>query len=169
MLTSKRPMPRLIWLAGSIIIILSFYLPYIYGNSLIDILDVKIPLIFGILTNLSMTSLVALIAGIGFFLATLGGVLSLVFSAFAYQESRLWKAPKGIRIWNASWLSFVGLILLSVPVFVYLNGTLIRVVSIIDLQYWPILEGLNLGYILTWIGVLSSLLSGRLVLRQERT
>ena len=159
--------PRLTWLVGSIIIILSFYLPYIYRNSLIDILYFKIPLIFNISTNLSMTNLAALITGIGFFLAILGGVFSLVFSAFAYQESRLWKAPIGIRIWNASWLSFVGLIVMSAPIFVYLNGTLVKVVSIIDLQYWPILEGLSLGYILTWIGVLSSLVSGRLVLRQE--
>lgn len=164
---TKKSIYRLICLAGSTILLSSFYLQYINQNSLIAIIHVKIPQMLDIINDLSSTNLAAIIAMIGFILAIFGGVFSLVFSIFAYRGSKLWNAPTGIKIWNASWLSLAGMVLMSSPIFVYQNGTLIQVISIVDLQYWPILEGVGIGYILTWIGVALSLVSGRLVLRHK--
>ena len=164
---TKKLICRLIWLAGSIAILSSFYLPYINQDPLINIIYFKIPKMLDVVNDLSSVNLAAMVAVIGFILVILGGVFSLVFSMFAYRASRLWNAPVGIRIWNASWLSLAGIMLMSSPIFVYQNEALIKVVSIIDLQYWPILEGLGVGYILTWIGVILSLVFGRLVLKHR--
>jgi hypothetical protein len=158
---------RLIWFTGSITVLLSFYLQYTNQISLIAIIHGKILQMFDIANNLSSTNLIAIVAVIGFILVLLGGVFSLVFSMFAYRGSKLWNAPMGIKIWNASWLSLVGIVLMCSPIFVYQNGTLIQVISIIDLQYWPTLEGVDIGFIFTWIGVVLSLISGKLVLRYK--
>jgi hypothetical protein len=105
------------------------------------------------------------ISVIGFMLVMLGGAICLIFSLVAYEGSRIWNAPKGIRVWNAAILGLIGVLLLSLPVFIYENGSLAEVQSVTGIQYWPNFEGLGMGYYITWIGVLMSLVSGDLVLK----
>ncbi|TET56242.1 hypothetical protein E3J51_05200 [Candidatus Bathyarchaeota archaeon] len=114
-----------------------------------------------------MENLAFTVAAIGFILLLLSGVFCLVFSIFAFKGSKLWNAPRGIRIWNASGLGLVGMVLMSSPIIMYQNGVLILVTSVLGFQYSPSLEGLGVGYILAWVGVLTSFVSGHFVLKRK--
>jgi len=120
---------------------------------------------FNVFSEPTWENFASTISLIGFILVVLGGVICLIFSLVAYEGSRVWRAPIGMRVWNAAILGLIGVVLLSLPVFIYENGSLVEVQSVTGIRYWPNFEGLGMGYYITWIGVLMSLVSGDLVLK----
>jgi hypothetical protein len=162
---SEQSKYRIIWLVGSLIPLISLFLPYVYGDTLISAIQLNLSKMFNVFGEPTWENFASTISVIGFMLVVLGGAICLIFSLVAYEGSRIWNAPKGIRVWNAAILGLIGVILLSLPVFIYENGSLVKVQSVTGIQYWPNFEGLGMGYYITWIGVLMSLVSGDLVLK----
>jgi len=158
---------RVVWLVGSIIVLSSLFLPCVYDISLIATIQPNMSQMFNVISEPTMENLAFTVAVIGFILLFLSGVFCLVFSIFAFKGSKLWNVPRGIRIWNASGLGLVGMVLMSSPIFVYQNGILILGTSVLGFQYSPSLEGLGTGYILAWVGVLTSFVSGHFVLKRK--
>ena len=160
-------MYRIIWLVSAIIVLVSIFLTYVYEDSLISIMGRDMPKFFDVFGNPSWENLAIPFSFIGFVLILLAGIFCLIFSIGAYSGSKLWNAPTGIRIWNAAILGLIGVLLLSLPVLVYRNGSLYQITSFMGTQYWPSFEGFGIGYFLTWIGVLLSFVAGSLVLKNK--
>jgi len=164
---SEQSKYRIIWLVGSLIPLISLFLPYVYGDTLIGAIQLNLSKMFNFFGEPTWENFASTISVIGFILVMLGGAICLIFSLVAYEGSRVWSLPKGIRVWNAAILGLIGVILLSLPVFIYENGSLVEVQSVTRIQYWPNFEGLGVGYYITWIGVLMSLVSGDLFLKHR--
>lgn len=156
---------RIIWLIGSLILLTSLFLPYVYDDTLITAIQPHLSKMFNVFGEPTSENLSSTISAIGFILVMLGGTICLIFSVVAYKGSRAWNAPIGIRVWNAAIVGIIGVILLSSPVFLYENGSLVEIQSVTGIQYSPNFKGLGIGYYITWIGVIVALVSGHLVLK----
>lgn len=166
---SKLSKYRIIWLISSLILLTSLFLPYVYNDALIAAIQPNLSKMFAVFGKPTSENLASTISATGFILVMLGGAIGLIFSVVAYKGSRVWNAPIGIRVWNAAILSIIGMVLLSSPIFIYENDRLVKIQSVTGIQYSPHFEGLGIGYYITWIGVLMSLISGDLVLKHEPT
>lgn len=164
---SKQAKYRILWLIGSFMLLTSLFLPYADGSTLIATIQPYLFKMFDVFGDPTLENFSFTASAIGFILLVVGGVMCLVFSAFAYKGSRLWDAPKGIGIWNAAILSLFGVILLSAPILFYQNGDLVAVRSVTGIQYSPNFEGSDSGYYINWVGVLISVVSGNLILRHK--
>jgi hypothetical protein len=161
---SKLLMYRILWLIGAILVLISLVLPYVYSSNLIAVIGALTSKVPGAFTNPLQSNVAALFSLIGFILLVLGGILCLIYAIGAYDRSRLWKAPVGIRTWNAAVLGLVGMVLFSIPIFEYVDGRLAMVTAFIGAQYSPVFQGFSIGYFLSWVGVVLSLIGGSLVL-----
>jgi len=158
---------RIIWLISSLILLTSLFLPYVYNDTLIAAIQPNLSKMFAVFGKPTSENLASTISATGFILVMLGGAIGLIFSVVAYKGSKVWNAPIGIRVWNAAILGIIGMVLLSSPIFIYENDSLVKIQSVTGIQYSPHFEGLGIGYYITLIGVLMSLISGDLVLKHE--
>ncbi len=154
---------RDIWLLGSILVICSTFGPYVYDNSLIGIIQTNIPKIFDSFSDPSIENLTITIIDTGFLLLMLGAALCIVTSSLASEKPENLASRGGIRQWNGSNLEITGLIIFSSPVFMYQEGRLVQVLSFLGTEYSPNFSGLGIGYYLTWVGVVISMIAGRTV------
>jgi len=164
---SKLLVYRIVWLIGAIFVLISLVLPYVYQGNLIAVIGALTSKVLGAFTNPLQSNVAALFSLIGFILLVIGGILCLIYAIGAYDRSRLWKAPFGIRMWNAGVLGVVGMVFFSIPVLEYVDGRLAMITAFIGAQYSPVFEGFSVGYFLSWVGVVLSLIGGSLVLRNK--
>jgi hypothetical protein len=155
---------RIVWLIGAVLVLISLVLPYVYDSNLIATIGALTSKVPGAFTNPLQSNVAAVFSLIGFILLVLGGILCLIYAIGAYDRSRLWKAPRGIRTWNAAVLGVVGMVFFSIPVLEYVDGRLATITAFIGAQYSPVIEGFSIGYFLSWVGVVVSLIGGSLVL-----
>jgi uncharacterized BrkB/YihY/UPF0761 family membrane protein len=163
---SKMLAYRLVWLVGALIVLASIFPAYAYNQNLINIMQDYIPKTLDVLhepsgQNIAITSSVA-----GFILLMVSSLLCTVYALVAHKE-KAWRAPTGVRIWNASVLALLSVVLFVSPVFIYLNGELHQILSDVGTQYTPVFEGFSMGFYLTVIGVVLAYLAGRLVMKNS--
>jgi uncharacterized BrkB/YihY/UPF0761 family membrane protein len=163
---SKMLAYRLVWLVGALMVLVSIFPAYAYNQNLINIMQDYIPKTLDVLyepsgQNIAITSSVA-----GFILLIVSSLLCTVYALVAHKE-KVWRAPIGVRIWNASVLALLSVVLFVSPVFIYLNGDLHQILSDVGTQYTPVFEGFSMGFYLTIVGVVLAYLAGRLVMKNS--
>jgi hypothetical protein len=163
---SKMLAYRLAWLAGALMVLASVFPAYAYNQNLIGMMQDYVPKTLDFLhepsgQNIAITSSVA-----GFIFLLVGSLLCVVYALIAHKE-KAWKAPAGVRIWNASVLAMFAVVLFVSPVFIYLNGELYQVLSDVGTQYSPAFEGFSTGFYLTVVGVVLAYVAGRLVMKNS--
>ena len=157
---------RVAWLVGAVIILLSVFLTYSYQDNLFEVIQGYMPKMFDVFKDLSGENITFLFSTVAFIMLVVSSALCAVYALAAREESIIWTARTGVRIWNAAVLSFLALTMLSAPVFIFQNTQLVLVTSGIGTQYAPEFQGFGEGYYLTWVGVAISLISGRLVTKR---
>ena len=158
---------RVIWLFGSILVIISFFLSYSYDHTFITIMQNNMPDMFNFLNNPSLENITIAIVDFDFILLIFGASLSLLYSLIAIKNDEAKTKPERIRLWNASTLELTGLILLSSPVLLYQDGKLVQILSFLGTEYFPKFDGFGSGYYLTWFGVIVSIIAGRQVSKNK--
>jgi len=158
---------RVLWLIGSLTVIISFFLAYTYDNTLIITMQSYAPKMFDFISDPSLENITATILDIDFILLIGGAALSLL-NALLATKVRGESIGNWLRLWNASTVELTGLVLFSSPLFLYENGKLAKIISFLGTEYYPKFDGLGIGYYLTWTGVIVSIFAGRKVTRLTR-
>jgi uncharacterized BrkB/YihY/UPF0761 family membrane protein len=163
---SKMRAYRLVWLVGALMVLASVFPAFAYNQNLISMMQEYIPKTLDVLhepsgQNIAITSSVA-----GFILLLVSGLLCTIYALVAHKE-KAWSAPAGVRIWNASVLALLSVVLFVSPVFIYLNGELYQVLSDVGTQYSPMFEGFSIGFYLVVIGVVLAYVAGKLVMKNS--
>jgi hypothetical protein len=158
---------RVIWLFGSVLVIVSFFLSYVYDRTLINTMQSNMPGMFDFLSNPPLENITTTVVDIDFILLMFGAALSLLYSLLTIKSSGARFASR-FKLWNASTLELTGLVLFSSPILLYENGKLVQVLSFLGTEYFPNFDGFGAGYFLTWFGVIVSIFAGRQVTRIAR-
>jgi hypothetical protein len=160
---------RIIWLVASIIGILSVFVTYVNGNTLVMVMQDYLPKTFNVIQNPATQNVMVTFSSIGFLLIILGSTLGIAYSIVTSENSRVWNAHILLQVWNTAVLGMVGIGMLCAPIFVYSQGhgqgQLIQILSSIGTQYSPVFEGFGTGFYLTCTSVAISLIAGRGVLK----
>lgn len=163
--TSNLETYRVIWLFGSVLVVASFFLSYVYDRTLIETMQNNMPEMFNFMNDPSMENITIAIIDIGFILLILGTTLCVIYSLVVSEKSGIWTAPGGIRLWNASTLELTAIVLFSSPIFLYKDGKLVQILSFLGTEYSPKFDGFGIGYYLMVAGVIMSIIAGRQVMR----
>lgn len=158
---------RALWLVAGVVILVSVFLPYVYNRTLIAIMQDYLPKMFNVFYNFSEANLAITLSDIAFILILIGGVLSIVYAIATFGKKPNQERPRIARIWNTATFCLVGVVLFSCPIILYVNGVLTQVSAFIGAQYYPVFEGFDVGFYVTWVSTILAVIAVWAILRQE--
>jgi KaiC/GvpD/RAD55 family RecA-like ATPase len=149
---------RILGIVASIIMMVSVMLPYVGGSSLVALVQPLWPQMFQVLSNPSYQNVAITTSVLGMLLIVLGGLIALASFAASFSN----RAGLGLDI------SILGILLISIPVIEFQGSTVMRLITVTGVEYWPNFKFFAIGYFVSWAAAIMGLVAAH-ERRPERT